>query len=210
MRRGIAPGHVVELIDSLHRHAETISRRLVGTSSMTSGSPISTPRHRMRDGPRSPSRSPACGRLADRRPARCSRTRWAARSTARSETPRSACPSANTEHAPPATTFRLSLAGNYGPQRVDFPLTLPKNRADDGHMTPSMGVESQAAVHAARAASAPESGMFRAGVARGVLVLYAVCTVASAALLAGSGPLRWSEIAPALALHRYSWARYSV
>ena len=42
--------------------------------------------------------------------------------------------------------------------------------------------------------------MFRAGVARGVLVLYAVCTVTSAALLAGSGPLRWSEIAPALAL----------
>ncbi len=29
LSRGIAPGHVVELIDSLHRHAETISRRLV-------------------------------------------------------------------------------------------------------------------------------------------------------------------------------------
>ena len=29
LRRGISPGHVVELIDSLHRHAETISRRLV-------------------------------------------------------------------------------------------------------------------------------------------------------------------------------------
>ena len=42
--------------------------------------------------------------------------------------------------------------------------------------------------------------MFQAGVARGVLGLYAVCTATSAALLAGSGPLRWSEIAPALAL----------
>ena len=29
LQRGISPGHVVELIDSLHRHAETISRRLV-------------------------------------------------------------------------------------------------------------------------------------------------------------------------------------
>ena len=42
--------------------------------------------------------------------------------------------------------------------------------------------------------------MFRAGVARGVLVLYALCTATSAVLLAGSGPLRWSEIAPALLL----------
>ncbi len=42
--------------------------------------------------------------------------------------------------------------------------------------------------------------MFQTGVARGVLVLYVVCTATAGALLAGSGPLRWSEIAPALAL----------
>ncbi len=29
LRRGIASGHVIELVDSLHRHAETLARRLV-------------------------------------------------------------------------------------------------------------------------------------------------------------------------------------
>ena len=29
LTRGIAPGHVLELVDSLHRHAETLARRLV-------------------------------------------------------------------------------------------------------------------------------------------------------------------------------------
>ncbi len=67
-------------------------------------------------------------------------------------------------------------------------------------MTPSMGVESPGAVHAARATSATESGAVRAGTDRGVLILYAVATGTSAMLLAGSGPLRWSEIGPALAL----------
>lgn len=35
---------------------------------------------------------------------------------------------------------------------------------------------------------------------RGVLIMYAVCTAASAVLLVASGPLRWSEIGPAIAL----------
>lgn len=67
-------------------------------------------------------------------------------------------------------------------------------------MTPSMGVESQAAVSAARDAQTLEPGVFRASVGRGVLVLYAVSTGTAAVLLAGSGPLRWAEIAPALVL----------
>ena len=67
-------------------------------------------------------------------------------------------------------------------------------------MTPSMGVESPAAVSAAPATGAPESGVFWAGMGRGVLMLYAVATGTSAALLAGSGPVRWSEIGPAFAL----------
>ncbi len=29
LERGISPGHVIELVDSLHRHADTIARRLV-------------------------------------------------------------------------------------------------------------------------------------------------------------------------------------
>jgi hypothetical protein len=100
----------------------------------------------------------------------------------------------------PAETLGWRPAGNYGPQCGLVPLGLPETRADEGRMTASMGVESQAAVQAARATDAPESGVFQAGVARGVLALYAVCTATSAALLIGSAPLRWSEVAPALAL----------
>lgn len=52
----------------------------------------------------------------------------------------------------------------------------------------------------ARTTSAVDPGTFTAGFGRGVLALYAVCTATSAAILVGSGPLRWTEIAPALAL----------
>ncbi len=83
------------------------------------------------------------------------------------------------------------------------PLARGQTRADHGYMTPSMGVESERVVRAARAtgaAEAAESGVFRAGMGHGVLILYAVATGTSAVLLAGTSGLRWSEIGPALAL----------